>query len=273
MSTTALGVINRALTEIAARQPISGSFPTFDGSAAGVAAGQLYQPAVETLLRQQDWEFARAVEPLVTVAGTPPLNWAYQYTYPQECLRVRQIVPATFDPNDPQPVTWDVGDLVVRGIIGSTIALFNGAGYAIGDTGTILGTTGTPATYQILTVSGGGGVLTYFITSPGDGYLPVPLVATATGGSQPGVGTGFVIDIITITFSSQRVIWTNEVSATIVLTTNLVTEAQWDSIFAEAVVRYLGSMLAMPIGGRPDFSREMLGQAGGLGEAGRDRDS
>lgn len=273
MSTTALAVINRALTEIAARQPITGTFPTFDNSAAGVAAGQLYQPAVETLLRQQDWEFARGVEPLIIVAGTPPLGWAYQYAYPPDCLRVRQIVPAVFDPNDPQPVTWDVGATTdQQGLISSSILVFSGHGYAIGDTGVILGTIGFPATYQVLTVGGGGAVLTYLITAAGTGYS-IGFGNTQTGGAQPGVGIGFVIDITATAFSSQRVIWTNEVSAKIVLTTNSVTEAQWDSVFTEQMVRFLGSMLAMPVGGRPDFSRELLGQAGGLGEAGRDRDS
>ncbi len=273
MSTTVLAVINRSLTEIAARQPISGEFPTFDGSAAAVAAVQLYQPAVETLLRQQDYEFARAVEPLVTVTGTPPLGWAFQYGYPADCLRVRQIVPATFDPNDPQPVTWDVGNAVVQGIINSSIVIFNGTGYAIGDTGVVLGTAGSLATYRVLSIGSSGSVITYAIISPGSGYMVATGGTTQTGGAQPGVGTGFVIDIITTTFSSQRVIWTNEVMAEIVLTTSSVTELEWDSLFAEQMVRYLGSMLAMPVGGRPDFSREMLGQAGGLGGANQDRDS
>ena len=182
--TAEIDIINRSLTEIAARQPISGSPPTYDNSAAAVAAVQLYQPAVETLLRQQDFEFARTVAPLAVQAGTPPLGWAFQYTYPATCLRVRQIVPATFDPFDPQPVVWDVG-----------------------------------------------------------------------------------------TVSGVRVVWVNEASAQIGITTNAITENEWDSLFTEQMVRYLGSMLAMPVGGRPDFSREMLGQAGGLGEAGRDRDS
>lgn len=182
--TAEIDIINRSLTEIAARQPITGAPPTYDNSPAALAAVQLYQPAVETLLRQQDFEFARVVAALTVAAGAPPLGWTYQYAYPEPCLRVRQIVPFVFDPNDPYPVTWDVG-------------------FAAG----------------------------------------------------------------------ERVIWTNEVSAQIVFTTNAITEDDWDSLFTEQMVRYLGSMLAMPVGGRPDFSREMLGQAGGLGEAGRDRDS
>lgn len=49
-------------------------------------------------------------------------------------------------------------------------------------------------------------------------------------------------------------------------------EAQWDGIFTEAMVRYLGSELAMPVGGRPDFSREKLAEAGQMMTSGVARD-
>jgi hypothetical protein len=69
------------------------------------------------------------------------------------------------------------------------------------------------------------------------------------------------------------VLWTTEVNAQLVYTTDNVTEDDWDSMFTEQMVRYLGSMLVMPVGGRPDFAREFLNQAGGVGIAGKDRDS
>lgn len=179
--TTSLDLVNRALTEIAGRQPLA---VLNTSTAAGRAALQLYDPAVEMLLRQQDWEFSRASVALSTQAGTPPLQWDFQYTYPTDCLRVRQVVPATWDDFDPHQVVWDVG-----------------------------------------------------------------------------------------TVSSVRVIWTNEDSASLIYTTNAITPNEMDAVFQEQLVRYLGSMFAMPIGGRPDFSREMLQQAGGLSQAGRDRDA
>lgn len=185
---TPLSLVNRALTEIAARQPITGTLPTFDNSAAGVAAGQLYQPAVETLLRQQDWEFSRATSSLTLIGAAVAYGWAWEYRYPTDCLKIRQIVPPVIDNNDPAPVVWNVGTRSIASV-------------------------------------------------------------------------------------QTRVIWTSIVAGGIIYTSNATTEDEWDALFQEQFVRYLGSMLAMPVGGRPDFSRELLGQAGGLGGAGRDKDS
>jgi hypothetical protein len=70
-----------------------------------------------------------------------------------------------------------------------------------------------------------------------------------------------------------KCILTNTVDAVMTYTTSDVTEDQWDSMFTETMVRYLGSILAMGIGGRPDFSQKMMQSAGGLMDAGRDRDS
>ena len=52
-----------------------------------------------------------------------------------------------------------------------------------------------------------------------------------------------------------------------------VTEAQWDPLFAEAVVRTLASELSMAIAGRPDFSKVILGQAGQIVAGGAGKDS
>lgn len=82
-------------------------------------------------------------------------------------------------------------------IVTSTLGA-GGAGYAANDTGTI--TTGSGnATYKVLTVGGGGAVLTYQITAPGTKYATANGVATATGGAQPGVGVGFTVNITAVT--------------------------------------------------------------------------
>ena len=188
MALSRLDVINRALTEIAARQPISGVPPLYDGSAAAVAAQTVYDGAMLTLLRQQDWEFSRADAPLVTTGITPFSGWAYQYIYPTYCAKIRQVFPPNFSQTDPQPITWSVGF------------------------------------YEL------GGVYTKVINT--------------------GV-------------SNARISYTH----------NTPSETIWDAGFTEQMVRYLGSILVMSVGGRPDFSREMLTQAGGVGQAGMDKDS
>lgn len=74
-----------------------------------------------------------------------------------------------------------------------------GTGYASGDTGTILGSTGnTDAAYVVDTVGAGGAVLTYHLSNPGTGYGVSSANATSPGGSQPGIGSGFEIDITAI---------------------------------------------------------------------------
>lgn len=69
-----------------------------------------------------------------------------------------------------------------------------GTGYAVGDTGTIVQSGGSGATYIVNTVSSGV-VATYTITSGGTGYSVQNGVATANGGAQPGAGSGFTINI------------------------------------------------------------------------------
>ncbi len=71
-----------------------------------------------------------------------------------------------------------------------------GIGYAAGDTGVILG--GTVFTrYTVTSVDGSGAVLTYSL-SGGTGYSIAFNVQTMTGGSQPGGGAGFSIDVSTV---------------------------------------------------------------------------
>lgn len=73
---------------------------------------------------------------------------------------------------------------------------FEGTGYAVGDTGTINGGDGN-ATYVVDTESGGA-VLTFTLTFGGSGYVVADEQATSRGGGQPGSGSGFIVDINTV---------------------------------------------------------------------------
>lgn len=181
--TTELDLVNRSLVEIASRQPITSLNDTIQG----VYASTIYQAAVNMLSRQEDWEFSRTEVALNVVSGTPALGWGFQYGYPSDCAKVRQVVPHTWDANDPHPVRWDVGNRL-----------------------------GSP---------------------------------------------------------TQKVIWTGEVAASLVYTSINVVPDQMDAGFQEQLVRYMASILAMPIGGRPDFAQKLLEQAGGIGAVMKDRDS
>ena len=182
-------ITNRALVEIGGQATVSGTVPnlTGGGGASGYA-NTVYESLVLMILRDQDFEFARRTAVLAVSGNVPAAPWQFEYVYPDDCVKIRQVVPATQSEFDPQPVQWSVYESI--------------------------------------------------------------------GTSNPG-----------------KVIGTNELNAQIVYTTSDVTEDQWDSMFAESMVRMLASSLAMGNAGRPDVAREKLQEAGGIMQAGEGRDS
>jgi len=113
-------VVNAALQQIAAQTRITS---LADGSPAANQAQVVYAPTVNLLLRELDPDFARLTAALTTFAGTPPLGWQYMYTYPADCLRLRQVAPpatgpgALVDPFDPQPIRYNVAQSGTQEII------------------------------------------------------------------------------------------------------------------------------------------------------------
>ena len=111
MTALQAAVVNQSLELIAAQTTIT---DLNDGTVLGNAAGVIYTPLVQMLLRQLDPDFARKTAALVSATGTPLLPYSYEYTYPAECLRTRQVRPpgsgpgALADPFDPLPVRWAV---------------------------------------------------------------------------------------------------------------------------------------------------------------------
>ena len=108
MSLSDWQVVNIALEQIAAQTQITS---LSDGSPAANAAEAVYAPTVQLLLRELDPDFSRKTAALaLSGVVTPILPWSYEYVYPADCLRMRQVRPPAngYDPNDPQPVRWNV---------------------------------------------------------------------------------------------------------------------------------------------------------------------
>jgi len=189
MALTSTDVVNQALQLIGDNQPpVTGVAPTFDSSAAGVAAASLYALTVGTVGRQFGWDFARNNVALTLSGNTAAFPWAFEYLYPSNGVQVWQLAPpSSSDPNNPLPVNWSVGN-------------------------------------------------------------------TQVGGAQ------------------KKVIWSNQVNAFAVYNNN-PTEATWDPIFQQAVVRLLASGLAMALAGKPDTAQTMLDTGGGFASSGEKRDS
>lgn len=110
-------VVNSALELIAAQTQITS---LTDGSPAASAASVVYVPTVQLMLRELDPDFARyTVSLTLSAAVTPVVPWSYEYLYPTDCVRLRNVRPpasgtgALADPNDPSPIRSNVAfDLI-----------------------------------------------------------------------------------------------------------------------------------------------------------------
>lgn len=76
----------------------------------GNAAAQcnaVYKVCVEAVLRGYDWKFASTIRPLslITDETLERNDWSYAYTYPPDCLAVRELVKAAGE----KAVPFDTG--------------------------------------------------------------------------------------------------------------------------------------------------------------------
>lgn len=120
MPVTAAEIVNRAIQFVGGfnnNKPVTGSPPTFDGTPLGLAAGTLYNSAIQTVARQNGWDFSRNVATLALSGNAAPQGYALEYIYPTNGIQVRQLVPATFpDTYDPLPISWTVGNALVAAV-------------------------------------------------------------------------------------------------------------------------------------------------------------
>lgn len=118
-------VVNAALTRIGYRLRVSN---LFDGSDAAKKALDIYGQTRDELLRQNDWGFAERNVAMTLLksapvsgyvppngwagATNPPIPWAFEYAYPDDCLKVRAVKPTPIfiPPYDPAPYVYSVAN-------------------------------------------------------------------------------------------------------------------------------------------------------------------
>ena len=86
-----------------------------------------YGQTRDAILRQKDWEFSQRVvaltlqksapvggyvPPTTWSSSYPPMPWAYQYAYPDDCLKVKSVRPQDVFVNqmDPKPNQFTIGN-------------------------------------------------------------------------------------------------------------------------------------------------------------------
>lgn len=82
-----------------------------EGSPASKLFLDIYGQTRDDLLRSADWGFAEKIT-TGTITGSAPSPWLYQYTYPSDCLRLRQLFSPTYtsDTNNPLPTLFRIGN-------------------------------------------------------------------------------------------------------------------------------------------------------------------
>ena len=115
--TSVTDICNQALLSIGAQAQVSRINPS-DGSTEGDACSIFYTPKIQALHRVAHWNFARkqanltqlkaAVINGVISTNPPPIPWLYEYAYPEDCLKVRYIMPY-LNPADSFPVPLTTG--------------------------------------------------------------------------------------------------------------------------------------------------------------------
>lgn len=121
---------------------------------------------------------SRTVNTMRSVVGTPLANAAFGVSTGIDNQAINLVAAANYN---------------AGAIVSSTVGA-GGSGYAVNDTGSISAGIGD-ALYIITSVGAGGAVTGYTLTAAGTKYVVANGVATADGGAQPGVGTGFTVNI------------------------------------------------------------------------------
>jgi len=102
--TTDVDIVNLAISEIG-KGPLITALD--QSSPAAIQASLQYNPMRQQLLRAAPWGFARKTIVMdqigLLVDGTAPYPWQAKYTYPEDCLKMRYVLPPPFPTTDVDP--------------------------------------------------------------------------------------------------------------------------------------------------------------------------
>lgn len=92
MATDAVQICNRALLRVGQRQLIG---DLAEATTPAQACNALYSMAVDEVLAEIPWRWATLRAALALLGTNSPLNWAYIYALPSDCLTARYILDGT----------------------------------------------------------------------------------------------------------------------------------------------------------------------------------
>lgn len=92
-------IANMALRHVGVSETVADIDAASNRSAQARAVRDFYDTALDELLRDFDWPFARRVSPsagLALVESQPTTEWQYSYRLPSEALAVRRVINGTY---------------------------------------------------------------------------------------------------------------------------------------------------------------------------------
>lgn len=313
--TTQTDMVNRALQTFGSRTTVTAAELANQTSNEAIQANLIYAPFRRRLLRLAPWNCGQKTANLTYITSAPgtPENatspptalwgpglpappWAYEYQYPNDCLRALWVVPQTatgFASGIPittavtggAPTFWQ-GPPVKFSVATdqflstTTITIFaGGSGYAVGDVITLaqqLNASGQPQGAQpqmTVTSVGALGVITGVALisaianeSPAKAgslfyqYTTGPLTQGSTSGS--GSGATFIgVNYIT---NTQKVILTNQEFAILSYIADVTDENVFDEDFTEAFSLILGARLCVALTGDKKLANLKIAEANAM---------
>lgn len=311
-------IINRALQTFGTRTTVTTAEMNALSSNEAKQADLIYTAYRDQLLRMAPWNCAVAYANLIWLTaqpgtpentspytsvwtpGQPPLGYAYEYMYPQDCLRACWLIPAMitgFAGGIPiYPVATSLGsaptawqgpaikykvqtDQYFHEAVTSALVA-GGANYAVGDT-VILGTDtlgqnfnaeAVPAgivSITVATVSGSGAILTYTLQNIGGTQVSknALLFSVPTYNlvqvQTSGLGSGASVSVSAIAKAAfqARVILTNQEFATLAYVKQVTDPNVMDPDFVEAWLDVMGATLSIPLTGDKALAQQGIGRA------------
>ena len=308
--TTKTDIINLALQSFGSRTSVTDAEVAANSSNEAIQANLTYNNTRDSLLRMAPWDCAfnaANLNYITSVPGTPentsaatdlwqkgqPMPpWAYEYQYPNDCLRACYMIPALqtgFSGGVPitTAVTGGASSLWMGGPIRFRVAIdqfypvtaavvaVGGTGYAVGDLITLASglTTnapiGAPAVLQVLTAPAGAVGTVSIVSQVIDTAVAVPLGGSyflpqtnpVAQGSTTGVGTGATFTLTFGAQASQRVILTNQEFATLAYVKQITDPNIWDPLFQDAMANALGADIVMGLSGDKGAANLCIGRA------------
>jgi hypothetical protein len=123
--TSPADVVNLALSRIGIKDRIGN---IYEGSAAAKAALDVYAQTRDAVLRESNFGFSEKIDAAVLSGNVAPSPWSFEYVYPSDCLKLRDLFDADYlaDKNNPIPLRWviggpDTGKVIWANVVGVTL--------------------------------------------------------------------------------------------------------------------------------------------------------